>query len=134
MTGIEDCQPFGEGYTWTGTMDESWLYAPSMTGKEAWERAWGVDPGGGSTVYRMEIEPYRIKIGNIHSTEGENKMEKQLTDLVLRLKLEKEEVDEIREIAGHSDWRDRFMLYLLACAVQDGSVEAEALGYERKEK
>jgi len=133
MTGIEDCQPIGEGYTWTGTMDESWLYAPSMTGKEAWERAWGVDPGGGSTVYRMEIEPYRIWIENIHSTEGENKMEKQLTDLVLALELDKDHVSEIREIVGHSDWRERFMLYVLARAVLEGGMEVEALGYKRAE-
>jgi len=133
MTGIEDCQPIGEGYTWTGTMDESWLYAPSMTGKEAWERAWGVDPGGGSTVYRMEIEPYRIWIENIHSTEGENKMEKQLTDLVLALELDKDHVSEIREIVGHSDWRERFMLYMLARAVLEGGMEVEGLGYKRAE-
>ena len=72
-------------------------------------------------------------LGNIYF-EGENAMEKQLTDLVLALELDKDHVSEIREIVGHSDWRERFMLYVLARAVLEGGMEVEALGYERKEK
>ena len=123
MTGIEDCQPIGEGYTWTGTITDSsedgWYYKPWEISPifEPTEVVWGI--GNMGTYIRVE---------------GENKMEKQLTDLVLALGLDKDHVAEIREIVGHSDWRDRFMLYMLARAVQDGSVEVEALGYERKEK
>lgn len=134
MTGIEDYwtrkpsvsshyRPLGEGLAWAGTITDSsgddWMYY------KPWERSHIFEPTG--VVWGIGNMGAYIRL------EGENKMEKQLTDLVLALELDKDHVSEIREIVGHSDWRERFMLYVLARAVLEGGMEVEALGYKRAE-
>jgi len=104
--------------------------AQSIKTRVGYLDAWSTLPSGpfstGNISFYFEFEG------------AKKKMEKQLTDLVLALNLSREQVEEIRAIVGHSDWKERFMLYLLALYVQkqgedDLDLTLEDLGYKRVE-
>lgn len=75
-----------------------------------------------------------MRLGDyIFISEGENEMERFLTDLAVDLKLDREEVDVIRAITKYPDWQKRYAMYRLADDIQLNDLTPETLGYREEE-
>jgi len=101
-----------DGCTWTGNTDGISIYDDTPV---------------------LRFTSGGITFGLNEQIREEKMMERLLTDLVVNLQLGREELDMIRAIIRHPDWKERYMLYLLADDVRSCDFMPETLGYKEEE-